>query len=70
MEEDNAGIEGTSDELGAVKNSCTQPAPMSDIGLQELKMNSTLPKKKVSASLFSFVSLLTTVSSTPKQAIK
>lgn len=35
LEEDNAGTESTSNELWAVKNSCTEQVPMSDTGIQE-----------------------------------
>lgn len=56
VEEDNAGIESTSNELWAVKNSCTKQAPMSDIGIQELIMNSTLPKESLSKLILFHIS--------------
>lgn len=58
MEEDNAGRESTGNELRAVKNSCAEQTPMSGIGIQELIMNSTLPKESLSKLIFFCVSLL------------
>lgn len=61
MEEDNAGRESTGNELWAVKNSCAEQTPMSDISIQELTMNSTLPKKSLSKLILFHISLLNSV---------
>lgn len=56
MEEDNAGIESRSDEIWAVKNSCTEQTPKSDIGIQEFIMNSILSKESLSKLILFLVS--------------
>lgn len=61
MEEDNAGIESTSDKIWTVKNSCTEQAPKSDIGIQEFIMNSILSKKSLSKLILFHVSLFNSV---------
>lgn len=56
VDEDNVGLESTSDELWAVKNSSTEQTPMSDTGIQELIRNSILPTESLSKLILFHIS--------------